>query len=96
MFDNLLSNARPEGQEESTENGKVMMKTKTITKNYGTRLGKPTTRVSISFYSIGVVDICDRKKRTKAPCCAACECFFLSKNREEGNRKSIEVRGDSE
>jgi len=30
--------------------GKPFMKTKTITKNYGTRLGKPQTKVSVIFH----------------------------------------------
>jgi hypothetical protein len=48
MFDNLLSNQKAglEADESDEGNnvglgGKPLMKTKTITKNYGTRLGKP-------------------------------------------------------
>jgi hypothetical protein len=53
MFDNLLTNAR---QDDDTNDaaGKPMMKTKTITKNYGTRLGKPTTKVG-KYYKISII-----------------------------------------
>jgi len=47
MFDQFLSGIREPDFEDSEAGGqaKPMMKTKTITKNYGTRLGKPTTKV---------------------------------------------------
>jgi hypothetical protein len=57
MFDNLLSNQRLAQEEDASEEGnthghggKPIMKTKTITKNYGTRLGKPQTKVLYFFH----------------------------------------------
>ena len=57
MFDNLLSNQRLAQEEDASEEGnthghggKPIMKTKTITKNYGTRLGKPQTKVLYCFH----------------------------------------------
>jgi hypothetical protein len=51
MFDQFLSGIRdPEAEDsEGKGQGRPMMKTKTITKNYGTRLGKPTTKVRSIF-----------------------------------------------
>ena len=51
VFDNLLSsNRRPDedqaGDGVESEKVKTLPKTKTITKNYGTRLGKPVKKVS--------------------------------------------------
>jgi len=51
VFDNLLSsNRRPDEDQEGdgieSEKLKTLPKTKTITKNYGTRLGKPIKKVS--------------------------------------------------
>jgi SHAQKYF class myb-like DNA-binding protein len=67
MFDNLLSN--PSRVVESEENeassafqgkkpGPPMIKTKTITKNYGTRLGKPIVRTIFQI---------EKTERKKAP-----------------------------
>ena len=50
MFDQFLSGIRADAEEsEAKGQSKPMMKTKTITKNYGTRLGKPITKVSNIF-----------------------------------------------
>jgi hypothetical protein len=52
MFDQFLSGIRdPDGEDSDGKGmGRPMMKTKTITKNYGTRLGKPITKVQISLF----------------------------------------------
>ena len=46
MFDNLLSGKGvvEDDNEQTGADGKPMLKTKTITKNYGTRLGKPQVK----------------------------------------------------
>ena len=70
MFDNLLSNpsrfVEGEGNEGSSsiqgkKPGPPMIKTKTITKNYGTRLGKPTVR------AIFQIEKAERKKTPAEP-----------------------------
>ena len=49
MFDNLLSGKgaanKEENENSNTGSNKPQLKTKTITKNYGTRLGKPQMKM---------------------------------------------------
>ena len=77
MFDQFLSGVRDPDNEDSDGKGmgRPMMKTKTITKNYGTRLGKPTTKVRSIFAINYAANLCRRKKCLAQEPCPACKCL---------------------